>query len=968
MQYILPAGHRFFYPHINKIFFNEYGIPGDHFMTTMPDDTQPISILCVDDDEWVLDLLKNYFSKEGDFSLFTSTTGSEALTLIGQYQFDAIIADYSMPDIDGITLLKEIRAQNDPALFIMFTGRHLAQVAIETLNNGGNYYLQKGVDIQHELPRLREFVRTTVARKRREFKPADSDAWYRYVVESQQDLLCSFLPDGRITLTNEPFIQFSSKAGAAGDNFLTMIPENERAEVIRILATLTPENPGTYIEHNVLNHRGTVSLYQWGYRAFFNEQQELSEYLAQGRDLSYVVRLSSILPERKRADTESADTVIAAPAGPSDDRELSRLASSIDMLQYPIFAINTSGVVIAWNNAIAELTGIDKDTMIGKGDYAYAFPLYGEPKPMLIDYILKPPFPGDTRIFPTITKDGDSYSAEVEELTIRGHPVKVWGKGTVISDTTGSVIAAVQSLVVSGLENITDDSGAEETVEHYIGGISSIILKVAGEGLSGAIAGALGSTTGGYGVYATDQRLFVVHNPELDASRDTGVQFGEFLMNELFGTNVDMRPRSIADLEKNKIYEVWRKDIEKIELKTPRLFAGFLVIKTKTGGSFRIYVDHKKAFAHIEQLLRLFYPEILQSETHEIDDADLEWLDEVRTFELVGKLQLDDPLKDVSSSITSGMPALPNLPNISGMQAMTLAPGRWESLNLSVKNVPYPIFAIDLTGKVIAWNDAIARLTGIASGDMLGKGDYEYSVPFYGGRRHMLIDYIIMPPDSVIPGEIPSITREGDTFFGNLESVTIHGKPMLMWGKCTGIYDAKGAIIASIQSILVSEQPSMKTVIGIYEEEQYIGGLSSITVKLPGDGVTGAIAGAIGSSTGGYGVYATDQRLFIIHNKNLDATNPHGVQFGTFILDELFGTTVDMTPWSIPELEKEKVYEILRKDIVTIEMKKPLLFAGHITFRTRKGENIRIFIDHKKAFIHLDQLIRMFYPEILRIE
>jgi hypothetical protein len=232
----------------------------------------------------------------------------------------------------------------------------------------------------------------------------------------------------------------------------------------------------------------------------------------------------------------------------------------------------------------------------------------------------------------------------------------------------------------------------------------------------------------------------------------------------------------------------------------------------------------------------------------------------------------------------------------------------------------------------------------------------------------MLIDYIIMPPDAVVPGEIPTITREGDTFFGNLESVTIRGKPMLLWGKCTGIYDAKGSIIASIQSILVSDQPSVKTIIGIYEEEQYIGGISSITVKLPGAGVAGAIAGAIGSTTGGYGVYATDQRVFIIHNKDLDATNPNGVQFGAFILDELFGTTVDTQPRSIEQLTKERVYEIWRKDIVTIEMKKPLLFAGHITIRTRGGDMVRLYIDHKKAFIHLDQILKMFYPEILRIE
>lgn len=938
-------------------------------MSPPSQDSQPISLLCVDDDEWVLDILKIFFEREGGISLFTCSSGSEALTLIAQYQFDAIIADYSMPDIDGITLLKEIRSQNDPALFIMFTGRHLAQVAIETLNNGGNYYMQKGVEIQRELPKVTEFIRTSIRNRRGQRTPDESDAWYRSVVEHQQDLLCNFLPDGTVTLTNEPYTRFSSATGAANRNFLETIPEEEREEVRRILEALTPENPGTYVEHHVLDFKGNPVMYQWGYRAFFNEQGTITEYLAQGRDLSYVVRLGNILPkEISSSFYESPDSSITqVPEGPSATPELSNLAESIENLQYPIFAINKAGIVIAWNQAIAELTGIDKNTMLGKGDYAYAFPIYGEPRPMLIDYIVNPPTAGDTRILPPVSRDGDSYSGEVEDITIRGRPMKVWGKGTAIWDGTNTVIAAVQSLIVSGLQP-DPVSAADGASEHYIGGVSSIILKVAGQGITGAISGALGSATGGYGVYATDQRLFVVHNPELDASRDQGVQFGEFLMNELFGTNVDMRPRSIAELEKHKVYEVWRKDIARIEMKTPRLFAGFLIIKTRSGGSFRIYVDHKKAFSHLEQLLKLFYPEILKAETYEVDDADLEWLDEVRTFELIGKLQVNDPLKDFSHAITTNLPNLPNLPRLPDAPSIRVVQGRWDSLSQSVKSVPYPIFAIDLNGKVIAWNDAIARLTGIESRDMIGKGDYAYSVPFYGSRKHMLIDYIVMPPDAVIPGELPTITREGDTFFGSLESVTIRGKPMLLWGKCTGIYDPKGAIIASIQSILVSEQPTVKTIIGIYEEEQYIGGISSITVKLPGAGVAGAIAGAIGSTTGGYGVYATDQRLFIILNKDLDANNPHGVQFGTFILDELFGTTVDTRPRSLEQLDKEKVYELWRKDIVTIELKKPLLFAGYITFRTRNGDAVRIYIDHKKAFIHLDQLLRMFYPEIMRIE
>src|SRR5512145_3028599 len=130
-------------------------------MPPLHDDLPPISLLCVDDDASILDVLKSYFGRNPAFSVFCCTTPSEALELINQYQFDAIISDYAMPDMDGISLLKEIRSQNDQALFIIFTGRHLAQVAIETLNNGGNYYVQKGIDIISDIQKVEMFIRSS---------------------------------------------------------------------------------------------------------------------------------------------------------------------------------------------------------------------------------------------------------------------------------------------------------------------------------------------------------------------------------------------------------------------------------------------------------------------------------------------------------------------------------------------------------------------------------------------------------------------------------------------------------------------------------------------------------------------------------------------------------------------------------------------------------------------------------------
>jgi len=339
-------------------------------MLTSQDNPSPISLLCVDDDEDILDVLKNYFEQKPDFSVFTCTTPAEALGLISQYQFDAIISDYAMPEMNGITFLKEIRAQNDQALFIIFTGRHLAQVAIETLNNGGNYYIQKGVDVLFDIQKVENFIRTSIYNRRLSHDVPGSDTRYRSLVEQQPDLLCCFLPDGTCTLANSAYAYFISRKETeiSQTNFLAIIPKNERERIQKHLASLTAQYPGTYIEHHVLNNKGESLLFQWSYRAFFNDEGNVSEYLAQGRDLSYVVRLDEILPHGSfEVKSAGVQQVVSPPIpGQTTATDLASLADSIGQVQYPIFAIDKQGVVIAWNHAIAELTGIDARTIIGR--------------------------------------------------------------------------------------------------------------------------------------------------------------------------------------------------------------------------------------------------------------------------------------------------------------------------------------------------------------------------------------------------------------------------------------------------------------------------------------------------------------------------------------------------------------------------------------------------------------------------
>ena len=59
----------------------------------------------------------------------------------------------------------------------------------------------------------------------------------------------------------------------------------------------------------------------------------------------------------------------------------------IEFLPDAMFVLDANGRVVAWNRAIEEMTGTPKEDVLGEGDHAYAIPLYGERRPLLVDLL-----------------------------------------------------------------------------------------------------------------------------------------------------------------------------------------------------------------------------------------------------------------------------------------------------------------------------------------------------------------------------------------------------------------------------------------------------------------------------------------------------------------------------------------------------------------------------------------------------
>ncbi len=66
-----------------------------------------------------------------------------------------------------------------------------------------------------------------------------------------------------------------------------------------------------------------------------------------------------------------------------------QLLDIIEFFPDAIFVVDRNRKIIAWNRAVEEMTGVGKEEMLGKGNYAYAVPFYGEPRQILIDYVFE---------------------------------------------------------------------------------------------------------------------------------------------------------------------------------------------------------------------------------------------------------------------------------------------------------------------------------------------------------------------------------------------------------------------------------------------------------------------------------------------------------------------------------------------------------------------------------------------------
>jgi nitrogen fixation negative regulator NifL len=150
---------------------------------------------------------------------------------------------------------------------------------------------------------------------------------------------------------------------------------------------------------------------------------------------------------------------------------------------------------------------------------------------------------------------------------------------------------------------------------------------------------------------------------------------------------------------------------------------------------------------------------------------------------------------------------------------MELRESRQHMLDI-IEFYPDAIMEIDSGGKVVAWNRAMEELSGVPAEEILGRGDYEYSLPFYGERRPILID-LAMQSEEDTGNKYVRTERRGKTLIGEAYIHNARGEELYFHGTAASICNSSGEIIGAIESVRdITERRKTETIIA--EKEQFV--------------------------------------------------------------------------------------------------------------------------------------------------
>ena len=298
------------------------------------DNLGEIRILHVDDDASQSEFLKYFLPESENFYITSITDPRKVMAMLEKSDYDCVVSDFKMPEINGIQLAEKIREKSDIPI-ILYTGQGSEEVAEAAFNVGVDDYMRKELDPSHYQV-LAKRIKSVVEKKR-------SDKFYRTILEQTRDAILIYV-DNKVVYTNKAMLNLLGLKDHSEmiENPFNYALEGDREKAkARLKEVMTSGHTPVYNKYRLRKKDGEI--------IYVDVSTSPISYKGKHGVIAFIrdITIQERLEEEKKESQE-------------------RLRSLVELAPDGILTMDLKGVITSVNPAFAKITGYDERQIIGK--------------------------------------------------------------------------------------------------------------------------------------------------------------------------------------------------------------------------------------------------------------------------------------------------------------------------------------------------------------------------------------------------------------------------------------------------------------------------------------------------------------------------------------------------------------------------------------------------------------------------